>query len=170
MIDIETRIQLEQLLTAFGYAVDRRDYDTIRRLYHPGAIDDHGGYHGDVEGLVAWFQTIQDGVSSSAHTLSDLMFAREGDVAESQARGTTFLSLKGEAAVNVMVVGRHFDRYERRDGVWKFVHRSLCVDWVQQFQVPAGALDLAAGADLGRMGPDDPFYTRLQLLPGVLRK
>ncbi|MGY0610788.1 nuclear transport factor 2 family protein [Luteimonas sp. A501] len=170
MIDTETRIQLEQLLIAFGYAVDRRDYDTIRRLYHPGAVDDHGGYHGDVEGLLSWFQAIQEGVSSSAHTLSDLMFARDGDVAESQARGTTFLSLKGDAPLNVMVVGRHFDRYERRDGVWKFMQRALCVDWVQQFQVQAGGLDLAAGADLGRMGADDPFYSRLTLLPKAFGK
>lgn len=170
MIDIETRTQLEQLLTTFGYAVDRRDYDTIRRLYHPGAIDDHGGYCGDVEGLLSWFQMIQEGVSSSAHTLGDLMFARDGDLAESQARGTTFLSLKGDSPLNVMVVGRHFDRYERRDGAWKFVHRALCVDWVQQFQVPVGGLDLAAGVDLGRMGPDDPFYTRLKLLPKAFGK
>lgn len=169
MIDLETKAQLELLLTQCGYAIDRGDYDAIRRLYHPDAYDDHGAYKGDVEGLIAWFKEVQAGIESSAHTLINMHFAREGDLAESQSRGITYLRFKGDPSQNMMVVGRHFDRYERRDGAWKFIHRSLCVDWVQMFAPGAGGFDAADAADTGKRGLDDPFYSKLKLLPRTFK-
>ncbi len=31
---------------------------------------------------------------------------------------------------DVLVGGRYFDKYEKRDGVWKFLARSIDADWV----------------------------------------
>ncbi len=29
----------------------------------------------------------------------------------------------------MLVGGRYFDKYERRDGAWKFLHRAIVTDW-----------------------------------------
>src|SRR3546814_18821481 len=34
-----------------------------------------------------------------------------------------------EGLFDVLIGGRYFDKYEKRDGVWKFSHRSIVADW-----------------------------------------
>ena len=120
-----------------------------------------------MDGYIEWLIGVQAGFDISAHVLTNMHFIREGDYAESEVRGSSYLRLKGAKPTNMIVIGRHFDKYERRNGVWKFVHRSLCVDWVKKFEPDASGLNLLNAIVPGRMGPDDPFYSRLRLLPGT---
>ncbi|QIB66835.1 nuclear transport factor 2 family protein [Kineobactrum salinum] len=122
-----------------------------------------------MDGLIAWLSNVQEDLESSSHTLSNMRFARRDDYAESECRGITYLCLKGSPPQNVMVVGRHFDKYERREGVWGFTHRALCVDWVQLMPRVDAEFDLTGAVEPGKMGPDDPFYSRLELLPGTVK-
>ena len=41
-------------------------------------------------------------------------------------------------AREIVIGGRYLDRYERRAGVWKFLHRSLALDWcrVRRWTLP----------------------------------
>ena len=82
----------------------------------------------------------------------------------------TSLRMKGSEPFNLIVVGRHFDKYERRNGEWRFAHRSLCVDWVQVFPAGNASIDVVGAVQRGKMGKDDPFYSRLDLLPAALKR
>jgi hypothetical protein len=169
-MDLATRFELENLLNEFNYAADRRDYAAVQRCYHEGAIDDHGGYKGPVEGYIEWLKAVQGSQEVSSHVLTNMRFAVEGDRAESEARGTTYLRIKGAEPFNLIVIGRHFDKYERREGRWAFVHRSLCVDWVQVFPAGNATIDVVGAVQRGTSGNDDPLYSRLDLIPAVLKR
>ena len=64
------------------------------------------------------------------------------------------------------VFGRYLDRYERREGRWKFSHRSLVFDHGEVRAVDEAAMaQLGADAPNGTSGKDDPSWA-LGLLAG----
>src|SRR3546814_15573870 len=68
--------------------------------------------------------------------------------------------LTNEGLFDVLIGGRYFDKYEKRDGVWKFSHRSIVADWAYPANPSKIELDhpFLAGAHIGTPGPDDPSY------------
>jgi hypothetical protein len=67
MITIEDRVQIEDLHSRFIHAADRRDYPLLRSLYCDEAIDDHGLYHGPVDGYIDWLRVVQDDFVINRH-------------------------------------------------------------------------------------------------------
>src|SRR5690606_8792984 len=53
--EVAVRHAITTVLQDYARGVDDRDWDLVRRCYHPDAVDDHGVYRGDVEGFVAHF-------------------------------------------------------------------------------------------------------------------
>ena len=48
------RADIIDCLHRYARGMDRLDRDLARSAYHEGAIDDHAGYVGDVEGFLDW--------------------------------------------------------------------------------------------------------------------
>lgn len=165
MMDITTRFALEDLLNEFTYAADRRDYEAMQGCFHTDAVDDHGAYHGPIQGYIDWLKIVQESWEMSSHVITNMRFVVDGDRAETEARGTTYLRIKADKPFNLLVIARHFDKYERRCDQWRFINRSLCVDWFQLFPPGESNIGLVGAIQRGRMGKDDPVYSRLQLLP-----
>ena len=60
-----------------------------------------------------------------------------------------------------MIVGTRFmDKYEKRNGAWKFAYRTHCVDWLIENDPSEVRRDYPwlAGSILGKLGPADPSY------------
>ena len=170
MVPLEDQMQLERLHSLFVHAADRRDYALLRSLYTEDATDDHGLFNGPVDGYVEWLREVQNGFVITTHVLTNLIAAIDGDDAESEARGTAYLTMRGEQPYNMIVINRHFDRYRRVEGRWLFVHRSLCIDWVQAFPPSEGTLDIIKANPVGTMGPDDIVYARAPKVIEALRR
>ena len=170
MISFEDQRELESLISRFVHATDRRDYALLRSLYTDDGIDNHGDYNGPVDGFITWLEQVQSYFDMSTHMMSNLLFAVDGDTAESEGRGTAYLALKGDGQpFNMIVVSRHFDQYRRVDGRWLFSCRSFCVDWVQQFAPGSGSLDIVAASPMGSMGPQDHVYQKVSKLIAQVR-
>lgn len=76
------RDELHQLVTAYCRAVDRADYEALRSLYHPDAIDSHGSFStGNVEQFIAQLQAAEPHLRVSQHNITTTNFAIEGDTA-----------------------------------------------------------------------------------------
>jgi hypothetical protein len=170
MITIEDRVQIEDLHSRFIHAADRRDYQLLRSLYCDEAIDDHGLYHGPVEGYIDWLRVVQDDFEMTTHVITNILCAVEGDTAESEARGTAYLRMRTDPPHNLIVINRHFDRYRRIGTQWYFQHRSLCIDWVQSFSPGDESLDIVRANPIGTMGPTDIVYERVPNLVRALRE
>src|SRR5687767_13397746 len=72
-------------ITAFCRGVDRMDRALILSAYHPDAIDDHGVFVGDPEGVADWVLGIcERSLQSTSHMISNHTCELDGDVAHAE--------------------------------------------------------------------------------------
>ncbi|OBJ58203.1 nuclear transport factor 2 family protein [Mycobacterium sp. 1423905.2] len=164
------RDELHQLVTAYCRAVDRADYDALRRLYHPDATDSHGSFStGGVEEFIAQLQAAQPYVRVSQHNITTTNFAIDGDTARGEVYCLAFHTFAGaEHDVDVVIGGRYLDTYSRHDGHWKFRHRTIVTDWAYQNDPSRLNFDHPStrGALRGQPGADDPSFRLFSTPPG----
>lgn len=127
------RVAVTDVLLAYAHAVDRQDFALARSCYHPDATDDHGRYHGGVDGLIDFFETLGATLRSTTHQMGPpwIRFL-DADTALAQTyclyRRETHDSPPHEA---VMQGIRYLDRLERRAGRWAIAARRVVLDWEQ---------------------------------------
>ncbi|SFR91671.1 nuclear transport factor 2 family protein [Sphingomonas jatrophae] len=129
MQELLDRIALADLVALYCRGCDRRDFALVRSLYHDDAIDDHGAmFRGGPDEFVAWLPTAMAPWELTVHSITNSLFAIQGDKAEGEHHVRAYHRTHGERRREYVVHGRYLDRYERRDGKWKFIHRSLVFD------------------------------------------
>lgn len=163
--DVADRLELAQLLALYCRGCDRRDFALVRSLYHDDAIDDHGAmFRGGPDAFVAWLPEAMAPWELTRHEISGSLFAVDGDRAEGEHLVSAWHRSHPPRRREYHVRGRYLDRYERRDGIWKFAHRSLAFDHGTICEVDEEAmLSLGADAAHGRADAGDPSWS-LQLL------
>jgi hypothetical protein len=131
-------------------AIDRMDWELLRRCYHPDAVDDHGEYVGGIDGFIAYCQAGCPTFLSTTHMTGNQLVEVDGDFAwgEHYARAFHRIAPKdGRPLLDLVVNARYVDRYERRDGEWRILKRTVVVDtdrvdpvresWVPEVQLKA---------------------------------
>ncbi len=154
---------LHELVLRYCRACDRRDFLQLRALYHDDAIDDHGTmFRGSADEYVAWLPGVMANFEATVHSLTNTLFIVRGDEAQGELYTHAYHRTPAPDAREIIIGGRYLDRYARRDGTWKFLHRALALDWVRVEAVDAGAYrEFAAGAPRGRTDATDPSYLAL---------
>jgi ketosteroid isomerase-like protein len=154
---------LSELVYTYCRACDRRDFALVRTLYHDDAIDDHGAmFCGSADEYVAWLPQVMANFEATVHSISNALFVVHGDEAQGEIYTQAYHRTPAPAGREIIIGGRYLDRYARRAGAWKFLHRSLALDWVRLQAVDAAAYaEFAAGAPPGRTDATDPSYLAL---------
>lgn len=162
------RIALTDLVMRYCRGIDRRDYALVRSLYHDDAIDDHGQmFCGGPDDYVAWLPRVMANWDMTIHSISNSLFAIEGDRAEGEHYAMAFHRSHGPEARELIIWGRYLDQYARRDGVWKFLKRQLVFDHGTIRPVDAeGMAVLGADAPNGTADEHDPSWA-MHLLKGL---
>lgn len=162
--------EITDILLLYCRAIDRRDFDLLRRLYWPDAIDDHAVLRGTVEDFIAYSIPFLEGVVT-AHMVSNVLIDMTGpDSAFSESYFSALHDLPGErgARLERTVGGRYLDGFERRRGEWRIASRTVAIDWYRE--TPATSVwDSGRYAGLANRGgpmPGDPLY---RLHPGLRR-
>jgi len=157
------REALRHLVAAYGHGIDRRDWDLVLSLYHDDGTDDHTPYYtGSAAGYVAWLPGMMAQWRATSHVMLGALYAFDGDRAEGEVVARAWhLTLDGTR--QFIAWGRYADRYERRQGIWRFAHRSFILDHAEDLPAAAGDDFGSAGVDTGCAGADDPVYRRLSL-------
>lgn len=146
---ISDQIALRDLLMRYCRGVDRRDFALVRSLYHDDAIDDHGTmFRGGPDAFVAWLPEAMAPWEATRHMIGNSLFVVEGDRAEGEHYVEAWHRTPAPDARDYIVHGRYLDRYEKRAGAWKFLHRSLVFDH--------GAIRAVDGEAQARLGGDAP--------------
>lgn len=170
MIPMEDQRELEELHRLYVHAIDRGDLALLRSLYADDAQEQHGEFCGSVDEYVAWLEPVLGYFDIATHTMSNLLFWMDGDKAQSEGRGTAFLRMKGAPPFNMIVVNRHFDKYQKVEGQWRFASRCVCVDWAEQFAPRDGLPEITSAFPVGSSGLDDLLYREVPELVEALRR
>lgn len=166
--DLIDREAIRALIHAYCNAADRHDQEKMRSLYHPDAIDEHGHMaSGPAMDFIEKLPEIQAPMEILHHNVTTINLAIEGDRAEGEVYVLALHRVRGDdGPFDVLIGGRYFDRYEKRDGQWKFAHRAIVADWAN-IHSPS-IVDLAHpfldGAYVGKPGAADPSYAFFRML------
>jgi ketosteroid isomerase-like protein len=163
--------ELHELVLTYCRAIDRQDFALVRTLYHDDAIDDHGDmFKGGPDDYVAWLPTIMANWDATVHSISNTLFEVEGDKANGELYVVAYHRTHPPDAKEIVVGGRYLDRYEKRAGAWKFIRRSLAMDWCNVRDVNVSDYEtFAAGAEHGRHDAADASYRELPLMGRIGR-
>ncbi len=146
-------------------AVDRLDADLLPRIFHDDATIAYGTYDGPASGftdnIFAHLRTME----RTYHCLGNQLIVVDGDQATGEIYVFAYLCTKEQdELVDTLLVGRYLDRYERRDGIWKILHRAFVMDWNQN-QPNTSEWEEGMYGELrarGCRGTSDPVYGLLQ--------
>lgn len=154
---------LRELVLTYCRACDRRDFALLRSLYHDDAIDDHGAmFCGSPDAYVAWLPGVLANFAATVHSISNALFVVAGEHAQGELYTLAYHRTHPPQARDIVIGGRYLDHYERRAGEWKFLRRSLALDFCRMEAVdPAAYQEFAAGAPAGRTDLEDPSYLAL---------
>jgi hypothetical protein len=156
--------ELLDVVLRYCRAIDRRDYELLRTVYHPGAIDLHGGlFAGTAEDFIAEVPRQLEPYAQTTHAITNALFVVDGDYAEGETCLLANHVTCESPPRHVLVSCRYLDRFERRNGEWRIAHRTCVVDWSSL----EGDID-PAGIK-GKPGQDDESYAALPLLVARLK-
>jgi hypothetical protein len=158
--DVADRDEIRQALMRYCRGVDRGDEALINSAFHPGAIDDHGQPRPATE----LARSVAHGYHSQLmHFTGNVLIELDGDSASVESYFISFSPQEvGGTTCTRTRAGRYLDRFERRNGEWKIVHRMVVDEWArldELKQTPDGV-----GIHRGVRGPDDPIYHLHELL------
>lgn len=160
--------EITELVHAYCNASDRHDHDKLRQLYHPDATDDHGAFF---KGLAMEFidqlPAIQEPMEILHHNVTTINIALDGDYAEGEVYVLAFHKVRtDDGPLDLLIGGRYFDKYERRNAVWKYAERVVVADWATVNSPSTVDLKhpLIEGSHIGCPGPNDPSYAFFRLL------
>ncbi len=157
---LEAKLQRQQdledirnLLAAYCRGLDRMDEPTLRAIYHDDAVEDRGSglFIGLAHDWIGWTLKVLPVFSVTQHCILNSIIDLDG----TQAHGETYFQayhrfgsnqrVEAQAAtgqeipqdidwpdgdVELILAGRYLDRFEKRDGVWRFAYRKMVNDWV----------------------------------------
>ncbi len=157
------QLAIRDLIFRYARGIDRRDFDLVRSCYHQDAIDDHGSYHGDVEGFIAYLSQNPGGSERSMHFLGNQLIEIDGETAHAETYCVAFFrrsAVEDRPATDVYIWLRYLDRIERRDGPWKIAHRVCAFDWSRQDTV-SSTWEFGPETTRGKPSRDDVLYRTL---------
>jgi hypothetical protein len=122
--EISDRIEIEQLLVRYCYAVDDRDWEAYRNVFRPDAVLDDtitGGLRSGVEEHVAYMQRALSKILISQHAVSTILLDIRGDEASARVHCSCPMVVDlGEGKRQVFFQGLWYrDRLVRTPEGWR---------------------------------------------------
>jgi len=158
------RQQINDLVWSYCRAVDRRDFEQLRSLYHEDATDEHGGmFSGRAMDFIDQLPSIMEPMEVVYHFIGNMLIRVEGDQGTGEIYSIVYHRARlPEGLYDIVVGGRYLDRYQRRAGHWKFRQRKIVMDWNQiQPSVHDPQSPLLQGVPQGSSLPTDPSFAFL---------
>lgn len=158
------RIALDDLAGRYSRAIDRRDMDLLRSVYHPGAHDEHGtAYAGEVDGFIEAMPGLMANFSVTQHQIHTRSFRIDGNRADGELYFTAYHKTI-EPMTHLVVHGRYLDNYEKRGGQWRIARRKLVWDAIVSQPVQESEEELLASLGETGKAEDDYSYDALPLM------
>ena len=169
------RAQITDTIYRYCRAIDRYDYEALREVYHPDAIDSHGLYIGGLDGLIEWVRERHKAISFSMHIVTNILIEFAGPDAavvetyylvsqhypaanDGAAKVPSQGQSKAGVAMDLTGCGRYVDQFSRRNGVWRIQHRSVVTDSNTLVESTTPAPEMAPDCIWGTRDKTDCIY------------
>jgi hypothetical protein len=149
-----------EVILRYCRGIDRLDMELVRSCYHPGAIDHHTNFEGDVDEFVVWVEEALRRLAGTMHLVGNHLVELDGAAARSETYCTAFhWADPGSSIDNVTTGMRYVDTFERRDGEWRIAERFALREWIRMEPNQRGADPLEGPT--GTRDRSDPVYRPL---------
>jgi ketosteroid isomerase-like protein len=163
--------EIRETIYRFARGLDRCDESLLRAVFHADATDDHGVFRGTATDFVTWVLPVLRGMTRTQHTIGNVLIELAGERAFSESYFTAYHRVvEAGAERDLVAAGRYLDRFEKRAGTWRIVHRHAVYDW--STNLPAsddawGRPPQVALLDRGRRDPTDASYVDREAHLGI---
>jgi len=136
--------------------LDRLDEKLLVSVFFDDAWCDYGFTSGSPAQFARFCIAALQSHTANQHMIGNVLIELEGDEAFGEVYFHAYHKVMGETGFeDIIIAGRYLDRYERREGVWKFAYRSERVDWSRT--QPTNDSYFALAPDCLRGGRQDDF-------------
>lgn len=160
-----------QKITAIIYrlarGLDRVDKALLASCFHDGATDDHGIFKGPATEFCDWVIEQLGNYERTQHFISNINIIVDGDKAATESYFFAHHVVPSDnGKKDVIAAGRYLDRFEKRNGQWRIVHRKALYDWSRVEETKDGWTNPPMSEILTRgiQGPKDLSYDFLSNL------
>lgn len=156
---------LRQLVMRYSRAIDRHDWEAMRGIFHDNATVDYGFYAGPVAGFLEALPRALGIYVRHLHSVVNGLYVVEGDRGEGESYLAANAQTAAPEAQHHAFGGRYLDRFEKRDGVWRILERTVVHDWLTVTPLADATVETFQAIGLtGRYDRTDASYARLPLL------
>lgn len=152
--------EITDLVGRYMRGLDRLDRKLLRSTFHDDATTDYGFFQGGPDAFVDMAYNALKDHAANHHMIGQVNIDVEGDVAFGEVYFNAYHRvLQNGEPRDLVIAGRYVDRYEKRDGAWKFAFRSEVNDWSRNDPASDSYFEgNPKGLRGGRM--DDAWYDR----------
>jgi len=159
-----SREQINEVLLDYARSNDRFDADMFRSCFWPESTHKHGRFDGTSADFIGFALKILTPIKYACHHITNISIEIAGERAMSECYYFAHHRRErkdGGGEEDAFFQGRYLDNFERRNGVWKIIHRRGLSDYSPP-AIPAAVayVDWPAGQHSLR-APDDDYYTML---------
>lgn len=150
-----------ELVYRMQRGLDRADFDLIRSVFHADGAIDLGGFSGPVEEFIKWVTPTLAAMKRTHHHIGNQLITVDGDM----ARGESYLIASHDFTrdgkdLTYILSARYLDRFERRNGTWKILKRTLVSDCIAEGPTMDAPRHAPNKRHWGARGQADLSYTK----------
>lgn len=154
------RQDIYQLVCRYMRGLDRLDRGLLISVFHPDAWCEYGFWNSGAEEFVDFALGALREHDANQHLVGNTIIDVEGNEAFGEVYFQAYHKVTDDTGSNdIIIAGRYLDRYECRDGEWKFSYRSERVDWSRTTETRDVYFDMAPDCLRGGR-QDDAVYRR----------
>lgn len=156
-----------ELCCRYMRGLDRHDPKLMLEQFWEDGWCEYGFYNSAPGEFISFcMEALKDHVANQ-HLIGNVLVEIEGNQAFGEVYFQAYHKMASDNGFDdVIIAGRYVDRYECRDGVWKFAYRSEVVDWSRTEPTSDPYFELAPDCIRGGRQNDPVYRTDDRCRPG----
>jgi len=122
------KFEIQELLTAYAHAIDRRDFDALDDLFMPNAQIDYsatGGIAGGLDQIKPFLESTLPMFKASQHFVTNPLIKLDGDKATSRCLLLNPMTMEREGGPHTLFIGAWYvDELMRGETGWRIAKRA----------------------------------------------
>ena len=152
--------EIYELSCRYMRGLDRHDARLMREQFWDDGWCEYGFYNSGANEFIDFCMEALKQHVANQHMIGNVLVELDGDEAYGEVYFQAYHKVATETGYeDVIIAGRYRDRYQRRNGVWKFAYRSEIVDWSRTEATQDSYFEIAPDCIRGGR-QDDPVYRR----------